>query len=67
MPPKRRATAADLERADRATEEKYKKLRSVVDETAEEFLCAITMALPVDPVTAQDGHVYERSAIEELY
>ena len=43
----------DFEWADRATEEN-KRLRSVVDETAEEFLCAITMALPVDPVMAMD-------------
>ena len=58
MPPKRRA-ATDTE-----TEEN-KRLKSVVDETAEELVCAITMALPVDPVTAQDGHVYERSAITD--
>ena len=30
-----------------------------------EFLCPITHSLPVDPVTAEDGKVYERSAIEE--
>jgi hypothetical protein len=30
-----------------------------------EFLCPITFSLPVDPVTAEDGKVYERSAIEE--
>ena len=53
---KRQASGAD---------EENKRLRSVFNETAEEFLCAITMALPVDPVTAQDGHVYERSAITD--
>jgi TPR repeat protein len=30
-----------------------------------EFLCPITFSLPVDPVIAEDGKVYERSAIEE--
>ena len=35
------------------------------DETAEELICAITFELPVDPVTAEDGRVYERRAIEE--
>ena len=58
MPPKRRA-AADTE-----TEE-LKRLKSAMDATAEELVCAITMALPVDPVMAQDGHVYERSAITD--
>ena len=35
------------------------------DETAEELICPITFELPVDPVTAEDGRVYERRAIEE--
>ena len=35
------------------------------DEAAEELICAITFELPVDPVTAEDGRVYERRAIEE--
>ena len=47
MPPKRRASAAE-----RVTEE-LKKARSVIDETAEELLCAITMALPVDQRAAR--------------
>ena len=34
------------------------------DTLAEEFLCPITHALPVDPCTAQDGRVYERAAVE---
>ena len=44
---------------------KVKRLKATVDESAGEFLCPITHALPVDPVTAEDGHVYERSAIED--
>ena len=35
--------------------------QSIVDA----YLCAITLGLPVDPVTAQDGRVYERAAIEK--
>jgi serine/threonine protein kinase len=31
----------------------------------DELLCPITLALFRDPVVAQDGHTYERSAIEE--
>lgn len=29
----------------------------------EHFLCPITLAFPVDPVIAEDGHMYDRSAI----
>ena len=46
-----------------ATEER--KLRSTVDSLADDLLCPITRQLPVDPVTAEDGGVYERAAIEE--
>jgi len=30
-----------------------------------EFYCPITHEVMVDPVVAQDGHTYERQAIEE--
>ena len=36
-----------------------------VKSTAERLMCPITRELMVDPVTAVDGHNYERSAIEE--
>ena len=39
--------------------------KSAVDEAVAELLCPITHSLPVDPVTAEDGNIYERSAIEE--
>jgi hypothetical protein len=45
--------------------EQCKKFKKVMDESAAEFLCTITQELPIDPVTAEDGRVYERSAIEE--
>ena len=38
---------------------------SLASQMAEELLCPITHTLPLDPVTAEDGHLYERSAIEE--
>ena len=50
--------------AERETEQSS-KYRKVIDEGAEELLCPITQELPLDPVTAEDGRVYERSAIEE--
>lgn len=31
---------------------------------AEEFVCPITQELPLEPVTAEDGRIYERNAIE---
>ena len=58
MPPKR---AAD----DDARTEEIKKFRSAIDAMADDWVCPITCELPVDPVVAEDGHVYERSAIEE--
>lgn len=39
------------------------KFRSAIDETISEFLCPLTSELPLDPVTAEDGHCYEREAI----
>lgn len=33
----------------------------------DDLVCPITMELPFDPVTAEDGHVYERDAIEKHF
>lgn len=38
--------------------------RSVVDRSIEELLCPITLHLPLEPVAAEDGRVYEKDAIE---
>ena len=38
-------------------------IRSVIDSVAQDWLCPITRELPLDPVTAEDGQIYERSAI----
>ena len=59
MPPRKRAASALEE-----SEAENKRIRESIDELAEEFVCPITHELPLDPVTAEDGHVYERSAIE---
>ena len=42
-----------------------KKFRSAIDETVAEFICPISQELPLDPVTAEDGRVYEKASIEE--
>lgn len=59
MAPKR-AAASD-------TAATSKKFRSAIDEVADEYVCPITAELPLDPVTAEDGHVYERKAIEKFF
>jgi hypothetical protein len=42
-----------------------KRLREQTASFSEEFICSITHELMVDPVLAQDGNTYERSAILE--
>ena len=38
---------------------------SVVDRSLADLVCPITHELPIDPVAAEDGHFYERAAIEK--
>ena len=38
-------------------------LCATVETIAQEWLCPITQELPLNPVTAEDGRVYERSTI----
>ena len=64
MPPKRTATQASLLTESQAANKRYKQ---VIDEVADEHVCPITFELPIDPVTAEDGRVYERCAIEEWF
>ena len=45
-------------------DEPTKRLRSAVDDSFNHLVCAITQELPLEPVTAEDGHIYERAAIE---
>jgi TPR repeat protein len=61
MPPKRGRAAAEAE--DETVQ--LRRHKSATEEAMNEFLCPITFSLPVDPVMAEDGNVYERSAIEE--
>ena len=59
MPPKRGRTAAD------EMAQEFRRHKSATEEAFAELVCPITFSLPIDPVTAEDGKVYERSAIEE--
>ena len=58
MAPKREAEIeAELQ-------QQTKRLKDASDTVASEFTCAISYELPINPVTAGDGQIYERGAIE---
>ena len=61
MPPTRGRAAAGAE--DETVQ--LRRHKSAFEEAFAELVCPITFSLPVDPVMAEDGNVYERSAIEE--
>ena len=61
MPPKRGRAAAEAENETA----QLRRHKSATEEAFAELVCPITFSLPVDPVMAEDGKVYERSAIEE--
>ena len=56
---KKRDRDADL------TEEASKKLRKSINDVAADLVCPITQELPIDPVMAEDGKIYEKKAILE--
>ena len=61
---KRRSDAIDL------TEEaspQEKKMRASINDVAADLRCPITQELPIDPVMAKDGKIYERTAILEWF
>ena len=67
MPPKRKAhkrvDAVDL--TDDASPEKKQKV--ALTTIAKEFICPITHELPIKPVMAEDGKIYEEKAIREWW
>ena len=62
MPPRGKRAAADGETATES-----KRYKSAIDAMADEFVCPITQELPVEPVMAQDGRIYEKAAIEDWF
>ena len=42
-----------------------KRMRTSMNAIADEWVCPITQELPHDPVTAEDGNIYEREAITD--
>jgi hypothetical protein len=59
-----RLQAADEQQLEDAKNE-AKRVKTVMNSVADEYLCPITQELPVDPVMSEDGKIYERWAIEE--
>ena len=50
---------------DHVDDETSKRLRTSMNSIIQEYICPITTELPVDPVMAEDGQVYDRTAIEK--
>ena len=48
-----------------ASQVENKRFKTTTSNVVDELLCPITQQLPADPVTADDGRLYERAAIEE--
>ena len=49
------------------TSPQEKKMRASINDVAADLRCPITQELPVDPVIAKDGKIYEREAILEWF
>ena len=68
MPPKRKARkpadAIDLTEMASPQEKKQKVALTTI---AKEFVCPITQELPIQPVTAEDGKIYEETAIRDWF
>ena len=60
---KRPGDAIDLTEEGASPQEK--KMRASINDAAADLLCPISQELPVDPVIAEDGQIYERGAIVE--
>ena len=59
---KRPASAPDTPTADEKAA-KVQRLNQAINDALDTFVCPITHELPLDPVTAEDGRIYERAAI----
>ena len=46
-----------------AQQQESKRVKTVMNSIADEFLCPISQELPIDPVMAEDGKIYERTDI----
>mmetsp|Transcript_30687 Transcript_30687/g.67977 ORF Transcript_30687/g.67977 Transcript_30687/m.67977 type:complete len:273 (-) Transcript_30687:230-1048(-) len=65
MAPGKRKTVAGVSAELSKSEETNKRHKAAIDATVKEFLCPISLELPVEPVTAEDGRVYNRAGIQK--
>ena len=63
----KRARDADAVDLTEDASPREKKMRESINDAAKEFVCPITQELPVQPVMAEDGKIYEREAIVEWF
>ena len=66
-PTQKRARDADAVDLTEDASPREKKMRESINDAAKEFICPITHELPVQPVMAEDGKIYEREAIVEWF
>ena len=67
MAPKKARKAADAIHLCEMASPQEKKQKVALTTIAKEFVCPITQELPIKPVTAEDGKVYEERAIREWF
>ena len=63
----KRARDADAVDLTEDASPREKKMRESINDAAKEFICPITHELPIQPVMAEDGKIYEREAIVEWF
>jgi len=65
MAPGKRKTKADVTPELSESEAANKRNKTAIDEVVKEFICPISLELPVEPVMAEDGRVYNRADIQK--
>ena len=67
MAPKKARKAADAIDLTEMASPQEKKQKVALTTIAKEFVCPITQELPIQPVTAEDGKIYEETAIRKWF
>ena len=67
MAPKKARKAADAIDLTEMASPQEKKQKIALTTIAKEFVCPITQELPIQPVTAEDGKIYEETAIRDWF
>ena len=67
MPPTRSKAAGKHDATSKRTVAVGQKRTVEQAELTQRFLCPISQKLPVDPVTAEDGHTYDKGPLQEWF